>query len=113
MDCPDELEVDHIGHRQNGMGTENDNRKINLRVCEHYQNCSNRLPNKKTNGVVGVSLYQGKKWRATICVNGNFMVLGCFDTFDEAVQIRKAAEEKYFGEYSYDNSMRASSNYKE
>ena len=32
--------------------------------------------------------------------------LGYFDTFEEAVKERKEAEEKYFGEYSYDNSMR-------
>ena len=32
--------------------------------------------------------------------------LGYFDTFEEALKTRKLAEEKYFGTYSYDNSMR-------
>ena len=32
--------------------------------------------------------------------------LGYFTDFDEAVKVRKKAEEKYFGEYSYDNSMK-------
>ena len=40
--------------------------------------------------------------------NGISHYLGAFDIFEEAVAARKAAEEKYFGEYSYDNSMAAS-----
>ena len=35
-------------------------------------------------------------------------LLGTFDSFEDAVAARKAAEEKYFGDYSYDNSMAAS-----
>lgn len=105
MNCPDGLEVDHIGHRVNGGGTENDNRKINLRVCEHHQNCSNRLSGKNSSGVIGVNWTNFNKWKASICTNGNIIILGYFDNFDDAVKIRKEAEQKYFGEYSYDNSM--------
>ena len=32
-------------------------------------------------------------------------ILGFYSDFDEAVKVRKEAEEKYFGKYSYDNSM--------
>ncbi len=45
-------------------------------------------------------------WRARIFINGKGIHLGRFTNFDEAVKARKRAEEKYFGEYSYDNSMK-------
>lgn len=32
--------------------------------------------------------------------------LGRFDNFEDAVKVRKEAEEKYFGDWSYDNSMK-------
>jgi hypothetical protein len=31
--------------------------------------------------------------------------LGYFDNFEDAIKVRKEAEEKYFGEFSYDNSQ--------
>lgn len=34
------------------------------------------------------------------------MYLGRFENFDDAVNARKEAENKYFGEYSYDNSQK-------
>ena len=111
MDCPPNLEVDHIGHRINGGGTENDNRKINLRICEHYQNCSNRLSGKNNSGAIGVNLTKSNKWKASIHVNGNNIIIGHFDNFDDAVKARKDAEDVYFGEYSYDNSMKISHEY--
>lgn len=39
-------------------------------------------------------------------VNYKDIYLGYYKDFDEAVKVRKEAEEKYFGEYSYDNSQR-------
>lgn len=108
MDCPKNMEVDHIRHRADGTGTENDNRKSNLRICEHYQNCSNRLSGKNNSGVIGVNFTTFGKWKSSICVNGNNMILGYFEDFEDAVKIRKNAEEQYFGEFSYDNSMKNS-----
>ena len=40
--------------------------------------------------------------------NGESFYLGAFDNFEDAVDARKAAEKKYFGDFSYDNSMAAS-----
>lgn len=37
--------------------------------------------------------------------------LGYFSNFEEAVRARKEAEEVYFGEYSYDNSMKTAKEY--
>jgi len=106
MNCPKDLEVDHIGHREDGSGTENDNRKANLRICEHYKNCSNRLSGKNTSGVIGVNWSSTNKWKSSISVNRNTITLGYFENFEDAVKARKEAEEKYFGEYSYDNSVK-------
>lgn len=50
---------------------------------------------------------KGNGWAAEIVKNGVRHYLGYFKNFDDAVAARKAAEEKYFGEYSYDNSMAA------
>ena len=46
------------------------------------------------------------KWMALICVNRENKYLGRYPSFEEAKNARKQAEEKYYGEYSYDNSMR-------
>lgn len=45
------------------------------------------------------------KWYATIAVNGDTIYLGFYDKKDDAVAMRKIAEERYFGEYSYNNSQ--------
>ena len=93
-----ECVVDHIN------GSTLDNRKNNLRVVTQSQNSMNQKKNKSnTSGVPGVSR-MNNKWAANIKVNWKNIFLGIYDNFDEAVTARKDAEEKYFGEYSYDNS---------
>ena len=93
--------IDHKNH--NTM----DNRKCNLR----YGNASNNAMNRKlrddnTSGITGVSFDSTKGlWLAQICVNRNNILLGEFVDKEKAIKIRKEAEEKYFGEWSYDNSM--------
>ena len=34
------------------------------------------------------------------------MHLGVFENFEDAIKARKDAEEKYYGEYSFDNSSK-------
>lgn len=100
MNCPDDKVVDHIN------GNPLDNRKSNLRVVTQQQNMMNQKQRSNNNsGITGVSYCKRlNNWRSEICVNGKSIVLGYFDNFDDAVAARKSAEEKYFGEYSYDNS---------
>ena len=101
MDCPKGMQVDHIG----GEDTRNDNRKKNLRFSTPSQNARNRKKNTRNkSGVTGVSKKKNK-WLATICVNGNKIDLGYFQNIEDAIKVRKEAEEKYFGEWSYDNSQ--------
>lgn len=94
---------DHI----HGKETRNDNRKCNLRIVTHSQNRMNKgLISTNISGVTGVGWNkQQQKWRATITKNYKRIHLGSYDNFEDAVKARKEAEEKYFGEYSYDNSM--------
>lgn len=100
---PDSIEVDHI----HGKQSRNDNRKENLRDCTHQENMMNiGLRGNNTTGVTGVYWIRNRdRWRAEITYNNKVILLGHFIKFEDAVNARKDAEEKYFGEYSYDNSQ--------
>lgn len=104
MGCTDKnVLVDHI----HGEKSRHDNRKSNLRLCNDLLNSFNRKRRTdNTSGVTGV--YWDKeqnKWDARIAYKHKTIRLGRFKKFDDAVKARKAAEEKYFGEWSYDNSQ--------
>lgn len=97
-----ECVVDHIN------GNVYDNRKCNLRVVSQFQNSMNQKKSKNnTSGNTGVSKYKDK-WGASIKVNSQKIFLGLYEKYEDAVKTRKEAEEKYFGEYSYDNSRKIS-----
>ena len=94
--------VDHINHDIS------DNRKCNLRAGTRGENNSNQaLRSDNTSGVTGVYATRNGKWTARIGNKREYHRLGTFEHLEDAVAARKAAEEKYFGEYSYDNSMAA------
>lgn len=104
MNCPDNLDVDH----KRGKKSRNDNRKENLRIATISQNGMNvGLRTNNISGTTGVCWNKAnQKWQAYITVNYNRNFLGHFDIKEEAIRARKEAEEKYFGEYSYDNSQK-------
>ena len=95
MDCPKDMVIDHINRNRL------DNRKCNLRICTMQQNCMNQ--NKRSNntsGYTGVLWDKAKnKWTARIKVNYKQIFLGYFNDLEEAIEVRKEAEIKYFGEY--------------
>lgn len=93
--------VDHRFHNTH------DNRKANLRECTNTQNVRNaKVQKNNTSGVTGVHWdKQRQKWCASIHVNKKKIWLGEYTSFEQAVQIRKKAEDKYFKNFSYDNSM--------
>ena len=99
----EKIKVDHI----HGKETRNDNRKSNLRLCNTQQNAMNHsLSINNTSGVSGVIFdKQTDKWMASIWFNNKNIKLGRYVNFEDAVKARKEAEEKYFGEWSYDNSQ--------
>lgn len=96
MDCPNNMEVDHINH--NPL----DNRRANLRIVTRSQNNWNtRVRNDNTSGIKGVNWREvNQSWCARIQVNSKRILLGYFKSFDEAVKARRKAEEKYYGEYN-------------
>lgn len=90
--CPKGKYVDHINH--NTL----DNRKENLRITNNANNLRNgclRVNNKT--GVNGVCYDKNRhKYIASIKVNYKKITLGRFDTLEEATNIRKKAEIKYW-----------------
>lgn len=95
--------VDHIKHQRY------DNRKSQLRVTNNSQNCMNRkIQINNKSGCPGV-YYDERidQYNAYITCNNKRINLGYYNVYEKAVEVRKEAEEKYFGEYSYDNSMSA------
>lgn len=96
-----DLKVDHIQHNKT------DNRKSQLRIVDNSQNSMNRRRAiNNTSGITGVRFNtQNNKWQAYIGIDGELIHLGYFDDASRAIDVRNKAEEKYFGEYSYNNSM--------
>lgn len=96
------VDVDHKKHRTT------DNRKQELRIVNRTKNQMNlSIKSNNTSGVTGVNYdKQSGKWIARIGVDHKRFILGKFSKFEDAVKIRKQAEEKYFGQYSYTNSMK-------
>ena len=83
--------VDHIDHNPWN------NKWSNLRDVTHKENCKNSsIKSTNTSGHVGVrkDTITGK-WRSCIKVDGANKSQGCFETFDEAVNARNEASEKY------------------
>ena len=74
-----------------------DNRKCNLRICTQHQNTINKKPSSSDTGV----FIRAGRWEARIMYNYKNIYLGRFDTKDEAIMVRRQAEEKYFGEFKY------------
>lgn len=95
MDCPKDMEVDHINH--NPL----DNRKSNLRICTHQQNLRNKsLQCNSTSGIVGVSWSKTfNKWKSYIMIDNKYINLGLYNTKEDAIKARERAEIEYFGEY--------------
>lgn len=87
--CPEGYDVDHINHHVN------DNRKSNLRICTRSQNNMNRKGK-------GVCWYKARnKWTASITKDNKKYFLGYYDNYEEALKVRKKAEEEYFKEFAY------------
>ena len=83
-----------------------DNRKNNLRIATRSGNATNRPPYEKSvSGYSGVTFDKTKnKWLVRIYINHKQVNLGCYDNLDEAIAKRLKAEEKYYGEFSYNRS---------
>lgn len=83
-------QIDHIN------GSRTDNRIVNLRVCTQSENSKNAcVPSHNTSGHMGVSFIKATgRWEAHIGMPNarKKMTIGFFDSVDQAVSARKAAE---------------------
>lgn len=95
----DPQQVDHHNH-----DTLN-NRKYNIRICNHSQNQANRIAQKTgTSKFKGVYWYKRtKKWMARIWVSGIHIFLGYHITENDAALAYDKAAKKYFGEFAHLN----------
>ncbi len=94
MNCPDDIQVDHIFHNKN------DNRKEFLRLATNSQNQMNiNIQSNNTSGITGV-YWNKEKWNAIIIKNRKRIYLGSFINKDDAIKARLEAEKKYFGEFA-------------
>jgi hypothetical protein len=98
MNAESGTELDHINHDKL------DNRKENLRFVTRSQNLYNSKPRKSNTGIKGVHKIEREtcsKYHAYIAFDNKQVSLGFYDTLEEAIAVRKAAEEKYHREFRY------------
>lgn len=102
MNAKDGEYVDHKEHKLY------DNRKSKLRIGTQSNNMMNTTKRKdNTSGITGVWWSkQHNMWVAEIMIENKKIHLGLFKDIKDAAEERKKAEEKYFGEWSYNNSTK-------
>jgi hypothetical protein len=88
--------VDHADG--NGLN----NRRCNLRICNHQQNAGNRLPRGRSSRFVGVCRV-GNKYLARITYRGKSYHLGTFTNEIEAAKARDKKAYEFWGPYAYLN----------
>lgn len=96
LDAPDHMDVDHI----NGNGL--DNRRANLRLCNHAQNmCNRKIHKNNKSGFKGVHWHARLGlWEAQIQVAKKKIYLGCFDDAEVAARRYDAAALLYHGPFA-------------
>lgn len=88
--------IDHIN------GIRGDNRWCNLREANVSENNRNvRVRSDNSSGIKGVSWKsRGKKWVATIGLNGRKRHLGCYSDMNEAAEVVELVREMAHGNFS-------------
>ncbi|WP_214687114.1 HNH endonuclease [Exiguobacterium sp. s163] len=90
MNPIDDKEIDHINLNKL------DNRKSNLRICDHVENCWNRKSSKRG---IKVRPNLNKQFCASITVKGKHIHLGYHSSYEEALSARLEAEKKHHKEF--------------
>lgn len=97
------LMIDHINRDSL------DNRRKNLRLCTHAENCRNKGATGTTSKYKGVTIRHGRKnqWAACIQIGDKYKRLGSFATEHEAALAYNAAAIKRDGEFAWLNDVPA------
>lgn len=91
--------VDHIN------GDTLDNRRANLRFCEHKENSRNQRKRRITQSKYkGLSRAKGRSiWQVQISVNGKKTTVGNFASEEDAARAYDKAARMYYGEFAATN----------
>lgn len=89
----------HCDHKDRN---ELNNRRYNLRLCTHQENCRNQgVQSNNKSGFTGVYFSkETNKWRAQIKINNKNVMVYYGASKEEAIKARLEAEAKYYGEFS-------------
>lgn len=95
---------DIVDHKEHNLC---DNRKKYLRIGNQSLNMMNASMRKdNTSEITGVSFDRStNNWISELYVNKKKIYLGSFANKNDAIEVRRKAEEQYFNDWSYKNSV--------
>lgn len=92
-----DIKVDHINHDKL------DNRRENLRVTNHNDNCKNRYAKNSNNKSGYRNVFWDKQkqmWSVGLCINHRRIQIGYYNDLEEAGRIAEESRTKYYGEFA-------------
>ena len=115
MGNPKGMDIDHINH--NGL----DNRKENLRICTHSQNCANKKARRDSGtGVKGVYKVKRENCKKPFCAyisdpktkfpKKRHIRLGYYKTIEEAALAYNKKAIEMYGEFAVLNEIKGKDN---
>lgn len=95
MNCQDGMVVDHIN------GNTLDNRRSNLRICNHQENRFNSRQHRPNKHAQFKGVHPNRdKWRAIIMKDRKYIHIGTFPTQEDAARAYDEKAVELFGEYA-------------
>lgn len=96
-----DFETDHINRNKL------DNRRSNLRVVTHSQNCQNRRKSSRnTSGYIGIRKKKGRtKWEVLVTVAGKHFYVGYYSNLQEAIKARDNKTKELHGKFAQLNGV--------
>lgn len=90
-------ESEHVDHID---GLTLNNQRENIRICNRFQNQQNRKLNcNSSTGAKGVKLLSNGKYRVRVQAFGVRYSLGCYDTIEQAKNVREIKSKELHNEF--------------
>lgn len=89
----EDIIIDHIDNNHKN------NQKHNLRRANRFQNQQNRKTNRKNTLPKGIRLLPSGKYNVRLQTNGQRVIVGTFETLEEAVDERNRVARQLHGEF--------------